>query len=212
MKTNEKHKTAVPGTAASVEKLQPSTVPAMSNVPITSTESTVPSTPAAAPESGAFVATSQPEGVQTLTEAGGDAAGKIPPLDLGEDRLTPVTAPIVRIDNPDTTSVADKVATPKADVSAVIKAIVTAMDIDARLAHALVDIHTGVDTAEAFGRAYGITLPVGKGESVADVSTEQTTETHESDAPDAVGSIARLPEQAASVPTFLCNPRRGFWD
>ncbi len=214
MKTNEKHKTAVSGTAASVEKLQPSTVPATPNVSVTPTVSDVPLMPAAPGVSAAFVATTQSEDTQTQPESDGNVAGKIPPLDPGEDRLTPITAPIVRVDNPDATSVADKVTAPKADMSAVIKAIVTAMDIDARLAHALVDIHTGVDTAEAFGRAYGITLPAREGESVPDIRPKPTAETeiHESDAPAAVSSVARLPEQAASVPTFLCNPRRGFWD
>lgn len=203
MKTNEKHKTAVCGPAASAEKPQPTAAPATPTVSATQTGS------------ADIAATSPLEDAQAQAPAAGNAEGKIPPLDLGEDRLTPITAPTVRVDNPDATPTADKVAAPKSDMSAVIKAIVTAMDIDARLAHALVDIHTGVDAAEAFGRAYGITLAAGEGKAVPEVRPERAAkaEATESDAPAAVDtSVARLPEQAASVPTFLCNPRRGFWD
>ncbi len=213
MKTNEKHKTAV--AAPSVAEPQPSTAPAAPNVPATPTVSAVPTTSAAPTGSAAYAATSQPEVSQVQSEVAGNASGKIPPLDLGEDRLTPVAAPIVRVDNPDSTVAADKVTAPKADADAFIKAIVSAIDIDARIAHALVDIHAGVDTAEAFGRAYGITLPTGKSETVSEVRPEHAAgaETHESDTTAAAdASVARLPEQAASVPTFLCNPRRGFWD
>lgn len=215
MKNNEKHKAANRGIAASAETPQQHTAPATLNDSATPTTSAAPPIAAAPTVSAAFVETSQSEAAKAQTESAGNAEGKIPPLDLGEDRLTPITAPIVRVDNPDATSVADKVAVPKTDVSAVIKAIVTAMDIDTRLAHALVDIHTGVDAAEAFGRAYGITLPTGKGEAVPDVRPKRAarSEAPEGDAPGAVDtSVARLPEQVASVPTFLCNPRRGFWD
>ena len=87
------------------------------------------------------------------------------------------------------------------------------MDIDTRIAHALVDIHAGVDTAEAFARAYGVTLPAKKNE--AETRPTQAVEAKSSEAETSAAidtSAARLPEQAASVPTFLCNPRRGFWD
>ena len=93
------------------------------------------------------------------------------------------------------------------------KGIAAAMDIDTRIAHALVDIHAGVDTAEAFARAYGITLPdkENAGESrLAQVGEAKSTDANVPAEGTAVS--ARLPEQAVSVPTFLCNPRRGFWD
>ncbi len=143
-------------------------------------------------------------------------SGKIPPLDLGEARLTPVTAPIVRTDSPDpagSTAAADKVGAPTVDADVAIKAIAAAMDIDTRIAHALVDIHAGVDTAEAFARAYGITLP--DKENAGESRPARVGETKSTDAnvpADGTAVAARLPEQAVSVPTFLCNPRRGFWD
>lgn len=144
--------------------------------------------------------------------------GKIPPLDLGEARLTPVKAPIVRVDNPNvlaSDAAADKVAAPPADASVAIKAIAAAMDIDTRLAHALVDIQAGVDTAEAIARAYGVALPAKEGANIGDVRPESHTETKVAEAEsrvDAAAAASRLPDQVASVPTFLCNPRRGFWD
>lgn len=143
-------------------------------------------------------------------------SGKIPPLDLGEARLTPVTAPIVRTDSPDPVGsdvAAAKVEAPTVDADAAIKAIAAAMDIDTRIAHALVDIHAGVDTAEAFARAYGITLP--DKENAGESRPARVGETKSTDAnvpADGTAVAARLPEQAVSVPIFLCNPRRGFWD
>lgn len=143
-------------------------------------------------------------------------SGKIPPLDLGEARLTPVTAPIVSTDSPDPVEsdvAAAKVEAPTVDADVAIKAIAAAMDIDTRIAHALVDIHAGVDTAEAFARAYGITLP--DKENAGESRLAQVGEAKSTDAnvpADGTAVSARLPEQAVSVPTFLCNPRRGFWD
>lgn len=212
MKTNETHKKAVGADVATAEEQHP-TAFAKSNA--SAAEATAPVGSAVPIASAACAETLQPETSPGHIENADNVAGKIPPLDLGEDRMKPITAPTVRVDNSETTSVADKAAASKFDVSAVIKAIVTAMDIDTRLAHALVDIHTGVDTAEAFARAYGVTLPAGKGEAVPDVRPDQTAkvDTAEGGALGAVdASVARLPEQAASVPTFLCNPRRGFWD
>lgn len=143
-------------------------------------------------------------------------SGKIPPLDLGEARLTPVTAPIVSTDSPDPVGsdvAAAKVEAPMVDADAAIKAIAAAMDIDTRIAHALVDIHAGVDTAEAFARAYGVTLPAKKNEAETRPAQAVEAKSPEAETSAAIDtSAARLPEQAASVPTFLCNPRRGFWD
>ncbi len=195
MKTNEKHKTAIKEAAVSVEKPQQSAT-------------------LSAPTKCADILL--PEASPVRPEAADNDDGKIPPLELGEDRLTPVTTPIVRIDSPDpagSTAAADKVGAPTIDADVAIKAIAAAMDIDTRIAHALVDIHAGVDTAEAFARAYGITLPdkENAGESrLAQVGEAKSTDANVPAEGTAVS--ARLPEQAVSVPTFLCNPRRGFWD
>lgn len=193
MKTNEKHKTTIKEAAVSVEKPQQSET-------------------LASPTKCADILMSEASPVRT--EAADNEDGKIPPLELGEDRLTPVTTPIVRIDSPDptgSTAAADGAPTVDADVA--IKAIAAAMDIDTRIAHALVDIHAGVDTAEAFARAYGITLP--DKENAGESRPARVGETKSTDAnvpADGTAVAARLPEQAVSVPTFLCNPRRGFWD
>lgn len=195
MKTNEKHKTTIKEAAVSVEKPQQSET-------------------LASPTKCADILMSEASPVRT--EAADNEDGKIPPLELGEDRLTPVTTPIVRIDSPDpagSTAAADKVGAPTVDADVAIKTIAAAMDIDTRIAHALVDIHAGVDTAEAFARAYGITLP--DKENAGESRPAQVGETKTTDAnvpADGTAVAARLPEQAVSVPTFLCNPRRGFWD
>lgn len=193
MKTNEKHKTTIKEAAVSVEKPQQSET-------------------LASPTKCADILMSEASPVRT--EASDNEDGKIPPLELGEDRLTPVTTPIVRIDSPDpvgSTAAADGAPTVDADVA--IKAIAAAMDIDTRIAHALVDIHAGVDTAEAFARAYGITLPDKENAGESRPARVGETKTTDANVPaDGTAVAARLPEQAVSVPTFLCNPRRGFWD
>lgn len=181
------------------------------SAPVAEKPATLPNSATAVNPIAAELPTEQADTVSAAADS-----GKIPPLELGEDRLTPVTTPIVRIDSPDpagSTAAADKVGAPTVDADVAIKAIAAAMDIDTRIAHALVDIHAGVDTAEAFARAYGITLPdkENAGESrPARVGETKSPEAETSAAIDT--SAARLPEQAVSVPTFLCNPRRGFWD
>lgn len=200
MKNNENRKHVAEISAPVAEK--PATLP---------NSATVETSAKAVDPIAAELPTEQADTVSAAADS-----GKIPPLDLGEARLTPVTAPIVRTDSPDPVGsdvAAAKVEAPTVDADAAIKAIAAAMDIDTRIAHALVDIHAGVDTAEAFARAYGITLP--DKENAGESRPAQVGETKFTDAnvpADGTAVAARLPEQAASVPTFLCNPRRGFWD
>lgn len=147
-----------------------------------------------------------PEPVSAETQAaaeeaaGEEAAGeKIPAHEEDEKRLTPVNPDLVQ-EKP-APAVGDKRG------EATIAAIAAAMDIDVRIAHALVDIHAGVDSAEAFARAYGIDNP--EATHTATSSAQAPTVGNDASRPD---DRDRLPDDAKSVPTFLCNPRRGFWE
>lgn len=141
-----------------------------------------------------------PEPVSAETQAADEAAGeKVPAREEDEKRLTPVKPDLVQ-EKP-APAVGDKRG------EATIAAIAAAMDIDVRIAHALVDIHAGVDSAEAFARAYGIDNP--EATHTATSSAQAPTVDNDASRPD---DRDRLPDDAKSVPTFLCNPRRGFWE
>lgn len=146
-----------------------------------------------------------PEPVSAEAQAADEeAAGeKVPAHEEDEKRLTPVNPDLVQ-EKPAPT-VGDKRG------EATIAAIAAAMDIDVRIAHALVDIHAGVDSAEAFARAYGIDNPEATHTTQTSSAHAPTASTGDIDAsrPD---DCDRLPNEAKSVPTFLCNPRRGFWE
>lgn len=141
-----------------------------------------------------------PEPVSAETQAAEESAGeKVPAHEEDEKRLTPIKPDLVQ-EKP-APAVGDKRG------EATIAAIAAAMDIDVRIAHALVDIHAGVDSAEAFARAYGIDNP--EATHTATSSAHAPTVGNDASRPD---DRDRLPDDAKSVPTFLCNPRRGFWE
>lgn len=156
---------------------------------------------AASEETAASIVT-EPETAEAQSAGEESAAEKVPAHEEDEKRLTPVKPELVQ-EKPAPT-LGDKRG------EATIAAIAAAMDIDVRIAHALVDIHAGVDSAEAFARAYGVDNPEReRKDQVANQHTTETSRAHRSDSESCDGS---LPDDAKSIPTFLCNPRRGFWD
>ncbi len=105
-----------------------------------------------------------------------------------------------------------------------IGAIAAAMAIDTRLAHALVDIHAGMDGAEAIARAYGVPLPGrgAKADNGSDVNHGSNGDEERGGGGCGGGQgggqgggvppVSRLPEGVVSVPSFLNTQRRSFWE
>lgn len=174
------------------------------------------------------------ENPQATAAAG--SGEKIPAFEQGEDRLAPVAEKPERIDggkagnedygnngmspiNP-AAPIAPKAPENSGEAGAAdaagrsaIGAIAAAMAIDTRLAHVLLDIHAGMDGAEAVARAYGVALP-GKAAKADDGSYGNHGDNVNGGGDEQCGvpPVPRLPEGVVSVPSFLNTQRRSFWE